>query len=261
MKLFYSLAIILVLAVSGAWAAPDETNPPTNEGVFTSVTGKVQAKKSGNKTRVVKNGSIVKAGEKITTSKDGKAVLRFFDGSELKVSPKTQFTISKLEKQGLQDKAIKFKLAVGDLWASVKKLSSSKSSFEIESGGVVCGVRGTKYSYSYNPDTKQVTVHVDEGTVYLNSDGHTFIFTAGQTGNFSNGEPGKTNPPGSSGGTGGETGGNNGNQDGNASLGDLNQQFGSTLAVNGDNTFTDPAVGGSAKVGIHGVVPPQEDVP
>lgn len=168
-----------------------------------------------------------------------------------------------MEQVGASDKLLKFQLAVGDLWASVKKLTSSKSSFEIESGGVVCGVRGTKYSYHYDPTTNKVTVHVDEGTVYINSGGHTYIFTQGQTVNLSNGKP--ETPPGQSngngGGNGGKGGGDNGGQNGTGSLADLNQQFTGGLIVNGDNTLTDPSVEGSIKVGVHANVPAVEGGP
>jgi len=262
MRLIYQL--LFILALSGSQALAAGTQKTASDGVFTSVSGKVQVKKKGKKFQTVKSGTTVKAGEKISTGNNSNAVLRFFDGSELKVSPKTQFTIAKLEKNGLQDKALKFKLAVGDLWASVKKLTSSKSSFEIESGGVVCGVRGTQFSYHYDQDRNIVTVHVDEGTVYLNSDGHTYLFTAGQTGNFYNGNPGKSNPGQSNGNLGGNNGngGNgNGNNEGNSCLADLNQQFGNSLAVNGDNTFTDPQVEGSGKVNVSAQLAAGETVP
>lgn len=64
MRLIYSLVMILALACSQAVAAPAASTAATNDGVFTSVTGKVQVKKKGKKSRTVKNGSTVKAGKK-----------------------------------------------------------------------------------------------------------------------------------------------------------------------------------------------------
>jgi DNA-binding NarL/FixJ family response regulator len=63
------------------------------------------------------------------------------------------------------------------------------------------------------------------------------------------------------GGPGGGNDDDHGGKNGNSSLGDLNQQFGNCLAVNGDNTFTDPAVAGAIKATIHARVGPQETVP
>jgi hypothetical protein len=69
----------------------------------------------------------------------------------------------------------------------VNKLFSSRSSFEIEAGGVVCGVRGTKYSVFYDPSTGKVDVAVTEGTVWSTADGHTQEFHGGQGGSYLNG--------------------------------------------------------------------------
>ena len=230
-----------------------------NQGMFTSVNGKVQVKTSkGKKTRSAKKDAAVIEGERIKTDKTSTATLRLFDGSELQISPNTEFALSKLQQPTLKDKVIRFKLLVGKLFAKVKKLATSKSSFEIEAGGVVCGVRGTQYSYSYDPATNQVTVHVDEGTVYLNSNGNTYIFTAGQTATFDNGKPGKSNPDQSNGGDNGDKGGK---QDGSSSLADLNQQFNQGLKVNGDNTLTAPPVEGAVKIGVHAVLGVPETVP
>lgn len=260
MRSIHSMALLLgLMLISGpVLAAPSNNSSKPNQGIFTSVHGKVQIKsKSGNKTRVAKKDSTVLEGEKITTGKDSGAVLRLFDGSELKVSSKTEFWLSKLQAPSVKDKIIKFKLAFGQLAAKVKKLASSKSSFEIEAGGVVCGVRGTEYTYTYDPETNKVTVKVLEGTVFMNSNGQTYLFTAGQTIEFNNGQPSPNNPTSQP--PGKDT--DKGKTDGSSSLADLNQQFGNGLSVNGDNSFTDPAVEGSVKLNVRVNVAPGETVP
>src|SRR3974390_2467326 len=162
----------LVLGFNPAKAA---TPAKTTQGLFTSVSGKVQVtSKSGNKTRTAQKDSTVVEGERIVTDKGSKATLQLFDGSQIEITPNTDLALTKMQKPSNQDKIFQFKLFVGNLLSKVKKLASSKSSFEIEAGGVVCGVRGTQYSYSFDPTTHNVTVHVDEGTVYLNSNGHTY---------------------------------------------------------------------------------------
>jgi hypothetical protein len=265
MRLMCSMVLTLIFVCGQVLAAPaNPSKSKLNQGIFTSVNGKVQIKsKSGNKTREAKKDSTVLEGERITTGKDSSAVLRLFDGSELKVSSKTEFWLSKLQTPSVKDKVLKFKLAFGQLAAKVKKLASSKSSFEIEAGGVVCGVRGTEYTYSYDPVTNKVTVKVLEGTVFMNSGGQTYLFTAGQTIEFNNGQPSPNNPPQTS-----NQGKNTNKQDpsggdkgGTSSLADLNQQFGDGLSVNGDNSFTDPAVEGSVKLNVRVNVAPGETVP
>ncbi|HEV2352598.1 MAG TPA: FecR family protein, partial [Puia sp.] len=210
----------------------------------------------GKTTRTVQKDSTVVEGERIVTDKDSKATVQLFDGSQIDINPNTDLALTKMQKPSAKDKILQFKLFIGSLLSKVKKLASSKSSFEIEAGGVVCGVRGTQYSYSYDPKAHNVTVHVDEGTVYLNSNGHTYLFTAGQTGIFTNGLPAVQKPGSASNPPPGGV-----NPTGISSLGDLNQQFGNSLAVNGDNNFTNPSVGGSLHINVHVNVSPPETVP
>ena len=237
-----------------AWSASPSH---TTQGLFTSVSGIVKVtSKSGQKTRTVQKDSTVVEGERILTDKNSKATVQLFDGSQIDINPNTDLVLTKMRKPSAKDKILQFKLFVGSLLSKVKKLASSKSSFEIEAGGVVCGVRGTQYSYSYDPKAHNVTVHVDEGTVYLNSNGHTYLFTAGQTGIFTNGLPAVQKPGASSNPPPGSV-----NPTGLSSLDDLNQQFGNGLAINGDNNFTNPSVGGSLHINVHVNVSPPETVP
>jgi hypothetical protein len=172
------------------------------EALFTSVTGKVEIKGlKGHKNRLAHQDSTVLEGQRIVTGPDAQATLKTFDGSEIQISPNSDFQIAKLQKSSAVDKVIQFKLFVGRLFASVKKLASAKSSFEIDAGGVVCGVRGTEYSVFYNPTTGKVDVVVTEGTVWTTSNGQTHEFHGGQGGSFLNGN--WTIPPPTSGNPGG----------------------------------------------------------
>lgn len=151
---------------------------------------------------------------------------------------------------------MKFKLFLGKIFASVQKLASSKSSFEIEAGGVVCGVRGTQFTMDYDPGDGHVQVFCQEGSVFTDANGNITIVPAGHGASFTNGNLDKGNQ------------GNNGNGKGNdnkggstTGLSDLNNQFMGGVLVNGDNTFTDPAVKGAVKLLIHVNVAPGETVP
>jgi len=187
-------ALLLLVSSPNIWAA--------TEAAFTAVTGKVQIKDAkGKHSRTAKMDGKVVEGESISAGADGRATLRLFDGSEVKVSPNTTFTVEKLQQPSLQDKVIQFKLSLGKLFATVKKLASAKSSFEIEAGGVVCGVRGTEYSMEYNPSTGKVNVFVTEGTVWSTTNGQTQTLHGGQGGSWFHGSwtpqqsPTGGNPP------------------------------------------------------------------
>lgn len=274
MRIVVSVLVVMALiSFQGLQAAPAKSS---TQGVLTSVSGTVQVQsKDGQKTHNAKDGSTVSEGEVIQANQGSSATLRLFDGSELKISPNTKVRLAQMKKPSVQDKVLKFKLLFGQLLANVKKLATAKSSFEIEAGGVVCGVRGTQYDYSYDPNNKVVKVHVMDGTVYLNSNGHTYLFTAGQTGIFTNGQPNKGNNSGPSSDKGkGKVGNLGGAKGGNLSLADLNQQFKGGITVNPggstdnnpitggkDNGLTNPNVGGAIDILIHANVPLVEAVP
>jgi hypothetical protein len=243
---------LFLFSASRVLAAPAEAS-------FTSVKGTVNVKDKKGKTSAAEKSLTVTQGETISTADNSTAVLQSFDGSTLDIKPNTKVIINALQKPSLTDKIIKFKLLVGDLLAKVKKLTSSQSSFEVEAGGVVCGVRGTQFDMGYNPDTHTVDLKVFEGSVFTDSNGKNNIFNAGQQGEFLNGH--LTNPGGNS-----QTppdNGKTGNPNGGPSpgLSDLNGQFTNGILVNGDNTFTDPAVAGSVKLNVHVNVGTQETVP
>jgi hypothetical protein len=217
-----AVCFVLVLLMGGPVWADVQSNP--NQGIFTSVTGKVEVHfLKSHKTKMALKDMTVFEGDKISTQNQASAVLRLFDGSTLTISPGTEFVLSKLEKPSAQDKVIQFKLIVGELLAAVEKLTTSKSSFEIEAGGVVCGVRGTKFSMRSKGGNKpQIELHVFEGIVYaIDTKGNKLFFRPGPPVRFVNGTP--SNAPNS-----GAPPPNNTN----ASLNDLNQQFNSNVQVN-----------------------------
>lgn len=181
---FFLLAAFFPLSLS---AAPSKSTP----AVLTSVSGKVTVLRH-RKTVTLHRDSKVQEGETLTTASDATATLRFFDGSELQAKPGTRVVLSQVRHAGGQDKVLKFKLLLGKIFAKVQKLASSRSSFEVEAGGVVCGVRGTQYEVDYDPDHGQVDIFVTEGSVWANSGGQSFQYGPGGTGHFHHGQPGPT---------------------------------------------------------------------
>jgi hypothetical protein len=177
--------------------APLLASEALNQGVFTSVTGAVEVLTNHRNERAKEDMTVVE-GARITTEAGASAVLRLFDGSQLTISPNTDFKLTALQKPSADDKVIKFKLLLGTLSALVQKLTTSQSAFEIESGGVVCGVRGTQFSMHCDGGEKpKVTVQVTSGSVYtLDSFGHHFIVQPGGTMHFFNGNH-TDNPSGS----------------------------------------------------------------
>jgi hypothetical protein len=223
-------------------------------GTFVSVTGHVEIKsQTGHHNRLAKVGSVVVEGQRVVTDKDSNAVLQFFDGSQLTIKPGTDFWLSKIQKPSDTDKILQFKMLAGNLFAKVTKLASSNSSFEIEAGGVVCGVRGTEFSMNFDPDTKTLTLTVVEGTVFSDIDGKITPYGVGSQVTFVDGKfEGITNVP-----TGNTGNGTNIFVNSNT-LQDLENTFGTFISVNGDNIFNQTA---GNQLLVNADVPGQELLP
>jgi hypothetical protein len=161
---------------------------PTNQAIFTQVQGDVQIETGKyQKVEKARKDQVVVEGDRIVTQDNSSAVLRLFDGSQLTISPQTDFILSQLQQSPTHDKFLHFKLFLGKLAAEVKELTTAQSSFEIESGGVVCGVRGTQFSMAVDPHQHTVQLDVIEGKVWARSKGGPEqIFTAGQQQLFTN---------------------------------------------------------------------------
>ena len=257
-KIFFVLSLSVLLgSVNGVVCAA--STPVQADATFNSVAGKVTVKNVLGKTRKVKIGSTAKAGDTVTVSQTGQATLQFFDGSELDLKPQSQMVLKTLEHPSLVQKTLKFELKFGNLFARVKKLLNSTSSFEVEAGGTICGVRGTQFSFGFDPGTNNIHLGVQEGTVWFTFGGQTQFFNAGQHFDFHNGHFDMGNHSGGDNGhSDGSGGGSPGNGNHGGALGDLGNQFWGGVNLNHDGTLTDPSVQGSIRVNLKANVPAVE---
>ncbi len=238
---------------------PRITPGEKEEASFSLVIGHVRVLKAEGKSRKAATGKAVQLGESVQTGPDSEATLKLPDGSSLDLSANTRVTVASLSQPSSQDKNFRFQLAVGKLFAQVRKLLSSKSSFEIEAGGVVCGVRGTQFSMNFDPGTKNLDLNVFEGKVGAAGGGFNQLFSQGQAGHFlsghwdgkisSAGSPPKVGGNGGKGSSGGSTGtgsgvsgGTNGGTSGGTNGGNSNE--GGT-----DNSTGSPAADGDSSNG------------
>lgn len=114
----------------------------------------------------------------VTTGDDGLVYLEFQNGGTVELGAKSNITIKKLEITP-QDFRTRFFLAWGKFRAKVKKLTSSNSSFEVEAGGVVAGVRGTVFGVDYDQAKKEVDAETYEGSIFTRSGGKEEIVDKG----------------------------------------------------------------------------------
>lgn len=90
--------------------------------------------------------TIVREGDRVRTSAEGMAYLRFFDGVETEIGPNTLVVVSTLDLPGDDDRFnISLDLLLGNIFNSVDVALDTDDRFEIHTPGATAVVRGTQW--------------------------------------------------------------------------------------------------------------------
>jgi len=101
-------------------------------------------------------------GDKVETKRQARCEIKFNDGSLVRIDEQSIYTIQKADFDK-KKKEVQSKLTLGKLWANVKKLVGSSSSWKLKSPAAIVAVRGTIYRMNQNPDSSaQVLVYDGE---------------------------------------------------------------------------------------------------
>ena len=143
----------------------------------------VDAQKGSGDFAPALDGDIVANGDFVRSSKDGRAVLTFFDGSTVSVDSGALvkvLTLNRLASGGIE---LLLEQTLGRSWAAVAKLKPD-SRFEIKTPSSIASVRGTAFEtgVTQNADgTTSATYKVDDGQILVTANaGGTVTVGAGQ---------------------------------------------------------------------------------
>ena len=84
-------------------------------------------------------------GDEIITKEGAEASLTLNENTMFHLSSNSDIKIAQLESHGAEGFISRIELTAGKILSEVEKLQESDSTYEVESGGVVCGVRGTAF--------------------------------------------------------------------------------------------------------------------
>jgi len=102
----------------------------------------------------------VEEGDTVVTGPGSEATLTLNEDTLFKVSENSKVVIGKLSPSGTQGFWSRLKLLGGKVLSEVEKLGETRSTFEVEAGGVVCGVRGTAFEvFNTGTDIQTNTFH------------------------------------------------------------------------------------------------------
>lgn len=187
----FSFPVLLLIFSSGARAdieLPLENLVTNYFIVDIEGAGDVQVLKEGQALwKKVQVGARLEEGDQISVGDDTEVVLSLKSETLVHLDEGTEMRVSQLVQNQNNGFLSRLKLLGGAVLSDVKKqLSQTNSQFEVDAGGVVCGVRGTVFETSVNGS--QVQTSTGEGVVEVTTAKGSQRVTAGQTCSASKGE-------------------------------------------------------------------------
>ncbi len=145
-----------------------DTTPKTDpmEYVIEDIHGSnVQVLEEGdNRWETAVEGQAVDSGDEIKVGEGSEATLVLENETSVHLSEKSDMKIENIAVNQTGGFLSRLQVLAGLLLADVKKnLQDSHSTFEVESNGVVCGVRGTAFEVNAQGDSSQVSTHEGSG--------------------------------------------------------------------------------------------------
>ncbi len=118
----------------------------------------------GGREKALTQGASLDAGTKVRTASSGSAKLRFKDGTEIRLRPKTAMRLSGVKRTKKKNSIVLF---FGRLWNKVAP--AGRRHYEVRTANAVCGVRGTAFETAV-ADDGSLRVDVEEGEVAVAAD-------------------------------------------------------------------------------------------
>lgn len=156
--------LFFLAGIKKASLASDEAQAAT-EYLIEDIQGtNVQVLEEGqSKWEPAEEGQVLESGDEIKTGAGCEATLMLQSETSVRLSEKSALKVERIEANEAGGFLSRLKMSVGHLLADVKKnLQNSRSVFEIESNGVVCGVRGTAFEMTSEGDDVQTATHEGE---------------------------------------------------------------------------------------------------
>ncbi|HKY52123.1 MAG TPA: FecR family protein [Candidatus Limnocylindria bacterium] len=170
MKRFGCLLFVLLLVGAGVYLYLPRGAATDNAATLAVLNTAVDAQKGSSDFVPALDGEVLANGDFVRSSKDGRAVLTFFDASTLSVDPGSLVKVLTLNRVGGGGIQLLVEQTLGRSWAAVSQLKTPDSKFEIKTPTSIAAVRGTSFetAVTQNADgTTSVTYKVDAGEIVV----------------------------------------------------------------------------------------------
>lgn len=162
--------------------------PEPVEYIIEDIQGSIQVLEAGAKDwEAAEEGQVVESGDEVKVGEKSEATLMMQSETSVQLGAGTDMKVDQIQANDTGGFVSHLEVLAGNILADVKKhLEESHSTFEVESSGVVCGVRGTAFEVTTENGTTQVSTH--EGSVAVGNGSESHLVDAG---NFSEFQKGK----------------------------------------------------------------------
>lgn len=174
-------ALMLALSAAYPYAALG-----ANAGRIDFAVGDVRALAADGRSRAVAKGATFDSGETIETG-EGRAQLRFTDGAQISLQPRSQFRIDDYRFSGKVDGSEKglFSFVKGGMRTITGAIGrANRDNYKVTTDVATIGIRGTEYSVAYG---NSITVTTGEGVIEICNAAGCLILNSGETAYVANG--------------------------------------------------------------------------
>lgn len=173
------LAFIMV-AAAGSYAAITLHNWATVEVVEAAGVVQVASQDQSESWRTIQSGERMREGERIRTSTDGTATLRFYDGSQIILSPLTDMTLTQVE-GGWGGRLIAvLTQQAGETQHVVVPLKTPSSLYQVQTPSGSAQVQGTDFGVTVDAASGSALFAVNDGSVWVQASGSAVLLETGQ---------------------------------------------------------------------------------
>lgn len=170
-KIYILLTLVTVIVVSGLLfkgfnstsniGPNNEIEDPVVKGgwieILSGKTFLIENKGGTESKKEFATGDVVAEGNVLETDSKGKSSIHFFDGSVLRVSPGTRFTIKSAEYDKNSGKLlVRVALSFGKVWSKIVELATPDSLWQVETSNTVATVRGSAFGISSDGKSSEI---------------------------------------------------------------------------------------------------------
>jgi hypothetical protein len=144
-KVLVALLVLVIAGVAFLYFPRGGVVEAVNAAVLAVLNSGVDASRQGGDFQIALDGDVFATGDVVRADDKGRAVLTFFDGSTISVDPQSRVVVKSLTKTSGGGIQLQIEQTAGRTWASVSKLATPDSKFEIKTPSMVAVVRGTTF--------------------------------------------------------------------------------------------------------------------